>query len=358
MAETLREQGETCEFLDVLSLVSNNVSRKVEKTYVFTTRVPSVFGLLYKAGNAISTPKRKSPVYWANRLYRDKLYDYLSARSFDAVVTSHLFPAEVLTSLKRENRLSVKTLAIATDYTCIPFWEETECDYYILPHKDLVGEFLQKQMPRERLFPLGIPVSKPFRQKGDQQEARRQLGLPSQLPVFLIMTGSMGYGRIEDTIQELVNLYGNQAVIVVICGNNTKLKESLETQCQGQPNVKICGFTKKVPLYMDACDVLFTKPGGLTSTEAAVKGVSLIHTAPIPGCENKNAAFFSRRGMSYYCQEPAQQAQYARLLCENPSLRNRMAEAQRHNTNANAAEEICDLLRKAVGAEEVTSCLF
>ena len=59
------------------------------------------------------------------------------------------------------------------------------------------------------------------------------------------MTGSMGYGRIEDTIQELVNLYGSRAVIVVICGNNAKLKESLENQCKGHPNVIIQGFTKK-----------------------------------------------------------------------------------------------------------------
>ena len=47
---------------------------------MLTTRVPSVFGLLYKAGRAISTPKHKSPVYWANRLYRDKLYERLCAR--------------------------------------------------------------------------------------------------------------------------------------------------------------------------------------------------------------------------------------------------------------------------------------
>ena len=325
---------------------------------MLTTRVPSVFGLLYKAGRAISTPKHKSPVYWANRLYRDKLYEHLISRSFDAVVTSHLFPAEVLTSLKRENRLPVKTLAIATDYTCIPFWEETECDYYILPHKDLVEEFRKKQMPKEKLYPLGIPVSKPFRTRGSRQEAREILGLPSRLPVFLIMTGSMGYGRIEDTIQELVNLYGSRAVIVVICGNNAKLKESLENQCKGHPNVIIQGFTKKIPLYMDACDVLFSKPGGLTSTEAAVKGVPLIHTAPIPGCENRNAAFFARRGMSYYCQEPAQQAKYAKLLCENQFLRFRMAEAQRRNANAGSAEEICGLLRQAVGSDEVTPCMF
>lgn len=38
---------------------------------------------------------------------------------------------------------------------------------------------------------------------------------------------------------------------------------------------------------MAAADVLFTKPGGLTTTEAAVKGIPIVHTRPIPGCETK-----------------------------------------------------------------------
>jgi hypothetical protein len=35
-----------------------------------------------------------------------------------------------------------------------------------------------------------------------------------------------------------------------------------------------------------------------------------------------------------------------------------MAEAQRRNTNAGSAEEICGLLRQAVGSDEVTPCMF
>ena len=51
-------------------------------------------------------------------------------------------------------------------------------------------------------------------------------------------------------------------------------------------------------LYMKACDVLFTKPGGLTSTEGAVVGIPMVHTEPIPGCETANRKFFGRLGMS------------------------------------------------------------
>ena len=66
-----------------------------------------------------------------------------------------------------------------------------------------------------------------------------------------------------------------------------------------QPRVQILGFTTQMSLYLKACDVLFTKPGGLTSTEAAVTGVPMIHTAPIPGCETVNRKFFMKAGMSW-----------------------------------------------------------
>ena len=357
--EAALARGHEVNFVDAMQLGKRHTSRLISGLYIgIVKHLPWFFGFIYKLGMLISNRHFKSPVYWANAKLAKPLASLIEEGNYDIVVMPHLYPAETITYMKKHNMLPVKAVAIGTDYTCIPFWEETECDYYILPHKDLVEEFRKKQMPKEKLYPLGIPVSKPFRTRGSRQEAREILGLPSRLPVFLIMTGSMGYGRIEDTIQELVNLYGSRAVIVVICGNNAKLKESLENQCKGHPNVIIQGFTKKIPLYMDACDVLFSKPGGLTSTEAAVKGVPLIHTAPIPGCENRNAAFFARRGMSYYCQEPAQQAKYAKLLCENQFLRFRMAEAQRRNTNAGSAEEICGLLRQAVGSDEVTSCMF
>ena len=75
-------------------------------------------------------------------------------------------------------------------------------------------------------------------------------------------------------------------------------------------DVKIVGFTKNVPEYMAACDVIYTKPGGLTSTEALVSGTPIIHTAPIPGCESKNYRFFGKRGLSFHAKNMVTQ-----ILC-------------------------------------------
>lgn len=61
----------------------------------------------------------------------------------------HLYPAETITYMKKHNMLPVKAVAIGTDYTCIPFWEETNCDYYIIPHEDLADEYIKRGVPKE-----------------------------------------------------------------------------------------------------------------------------------------------------------------------------------------------------------------
>ena len=70
----------------------------------------------------------------------------------DLILTPHLYAAEVLTCLKHRGLLSVPVIAIGTDYTCIPFWEETDCDCYIVPQKDLLGELIHKGLPKKAAF--------------------------------------------------------------------------------------------------------------------------------------------------------------------------------------------------------------
>ena len=346
--EALCARGHHCDFLDMLGLVGENYSRRVSKAYVFVAnRAPRFFQMLYGAGDFISSSRTKSPVYWVNRLYRGKILRQIERGNYAAVVTPHLFPAQTLTSLRREGRLrGIHTVAVATDYTCIPFWEETECDYYVLGHPDLVAEFAAKGIPEEKLLPYGIPVKRAFSQEGDRGEARRELGLPPEGPVVLIMSGSMGHGKLDALADRLLKEGGDALSLVVVCGNNRELLEKLQGRFCDRENIRLLGFTQQVARYMEACDVLLTKPGGLTTTEAAVKGVPMVHTAPIPGCETVNARFFSQREMSVTGKTLREQVQSARILWEEPSARRAMLEAQRRNIGRRAAEDVCDLLER------------
>ena len=122
----------------------------------------------------------KSPVYYANARLGNALADYIVQNHFDAVVTTHLYPAETLTWMKQKGRLTIPCVAIATDYACIPFWEETNCDDYVVPHKDLIPEFASCGIPKEKLLPLGIPVRPAFARPASKEDVRRHLGLPEE----------------------------------------------------------------------------------------------------------------------------------------------------------------------------------
>ena len=255
------------------------------------------------------------------------------------MVMPHLFPAEALTWLRRRGDLDVPTYVVGTDYTCIPFWEETEMDHYLIPHKDLMAEFVKKGVPEEKLVPTGIPVSARFRTHASKEEAREQLGLPQGKTIYLVMTGSMGFGNAADIGKALLQRGG---AVCLLGGNNRKMKDGLRKQFGENPRMMVLDFTDQVSLYMDACDVVLTKPGGLTSTEAAVKNVPLVHTAPIPGCETINAKFFLKRGMSLCGMDPGRAAAAAFRLAQDKELQERMKEAQRREVNPFAADEICD----------------
>ena len=124
-------------------------------------------------------------------------------------------------------------MCIRDSYTCIPFWEETEPDYFFIPHEDLKAEFMQKGIPEEKLIVSGIPVARRFTIRQDKAQARRQLGLPEDGRIFLIMTGSMGYGNIDLLLSELLSLCGAQDHIVVLGGNNEAIKSALRETFYG-----------------------------------------------------------------------------------------------------------------------------
>lgn len=351
--ERLLHEGHEAVMLDYMQLASKRTARIVGQTYVKVAKnLPWLFSFAYKLGGLISSAKHKSPVYFANKFMAKHLQYYLDVNDYDAIVMPHLFPAETLTYMKRHDMVSIPTVVIGTDYTCIPFWEETECDYYVIPHPELMEEFAVRGVPEEKLLPYGIPVGMAFSGTADKYLAKEKLRLPADKPMYLVMSGSMGFGKIHLFAFELARKLKDGEQIVIICGNNKKLKRTLRSEFRWNKSVHVIGFTEHVAEYMNACDVIYTKPGGLTSTEALVKNIPIVHTAPIPGCETRNREFFTSRGMSVAAEHIRTQVAQGRTLVQNKALRDGMAEAQKENACPDAAEKIVRLLERITEKEK------
>lgn len=344
--EELQYRGLPCEMKDTLEFSSQKASKVVSGAYMnIATYIPKFFNALYKAGDFVSTSKFKSVIYLANKAYAENLYKYILRNRFDTIIVPHLFPAEALTYIKRNKAVNLRTFAIATDYTCIPFWEETELDYYFLGHKDLISEFVNKGIPRNKLIATGIPTKYEFSKKSDKIVARKTLNLPLNAKIALIMSGSMGFGNIQLMVDKLVNKDKN-LYIIVMCGKNQHLKENLLNRYKNYSYVAPIDFTNNVSKYMDASDIVLTKPGGLTSTEVAVKNLPLVHTPPIPGCETINAKFFLSRGLSITSKDNTALINDAYNLLYDTKKQTKMLELQRKNINPNACKQICNIICK------------
>lgn len=343
--EAARAAGHETELVDAMLLRSRGTSRFVSGLYIgIVRRLPRLFGAAYRLALLISSRRIKSPIYWLNTRMAKRYASFIEEGGYDAVVMPHLYPAETITYMKKHNMLSIPAIAVGTDYTCIPFWEETDCDYYILPHEDLAEEYVKRGVPREKLLPYGIPVSHAFTAHQDKNVARKRCRLPLDAPIFLIMSGSMGFGKLVVFALALYKQCKDNEHIVIICGNNQKLRSMLTKEFRRHERVHILGYTRHVSSYMDACDVIFTKPGGLTSTEALVKMVPTVHTAPIPGCETKNSAFFVDRGLSYASRYMIEQIRLGMLLMRSRDLQEDMRQAQELHRKPDAAKQIMELL--------------
>lgn len=346
-AEEWKRRGHSAVFLDPYQLVGDRTAVLVGNLYIkLVQKAPWLFGLVYSLGQAYRRLPFRSPVYWANGKVARYMEEFLDKHHFDVIIMTHIFPAQILANLKRRGRKLPKTILIATDYTCIPFMEESDCDYYIAPSPELVEEFCSYGIPRERILPYGIPVRQAFLHSLSQEEAREKLGLDQNRRYLLLSGGSIGAGKMAVSVLTLQRYLREhpECSLIIICGNNEALHRRLSRLYAGHSQMKLIKSTPDMAWYMKACDVFITKPGGLSSTEAAVAGVPLIHMPPIPGCETKNVAFFSSHAMSAAVRSPRKELLPLLERFRDPDETLEMRQAQSRFVNRQAAKQLCDLM--------------
>ena len=340
--ENLISKGINTDFIEYLDIVNQRVRNNVNKLYIHSTKENGkVFKVVYKLGEIYQKTNLKSPVYALNFLNKKRLYKYIIDNNYKYIITTHLFAAQSLTAIKKEH--PIKFMAVATDYVCIPFWEETNPDYFVIPSEELKEDFQNKGIPEKKLLPLGIPTAKTYRQTYDTKAYKEKLKFDVNEKYVLILTGSMGFGNITDMIKKL-HAEIKQAYFVVSCGHNEELLKILEKAYKNTKNIVILPFTDKISDYMKASDIILSKPGGLTTTEIATLRKPFIHTMPIPGCENYNANFFDKRKMAIKCDTIEEVVENTKKLLKDETLQNEMIEKQEKYIRKDTCDKITDIV--------------
>lgn len=333
------------EFKEYLEIINTKVKDHINKLYIRTTgKNGKAFKTVYKLGELYRKTKIKSPVYALNSFSKKKLYEYIKENEYDYIVTTHLFAAQALTTIKKQH--DIHFVAVATDYVCIPFWEETNPDYFLIPSKELKKSFTDKGIKEEKLVAFGIPVSNYFSISYDKYKQLKELKLDSSKKYILILTGSMGFGDTAKLLKGLLEKSENNLRFIVSCGNNKKLLKTLNEAHQNDNRVIVLPFTKEIYKYMAISEIILTKPGGLTTTEIATLNKPFIHTMPIPGCENYNANFFYEKKMSLKSNTIEETIYNTYKLLNDKTLQKEIISNQSKYIDKEACKKICDFIEE------------
>ncbi len=301
LKKLFEENGDTCFMADALAFRSKTMSKIVAEGHVFIyTKTPKFFDVFYNGAELFSkteSSKHDSVLFKLFAKGAVKLYDYIVEHRFDRIVCFHPLAAQMLSKAKRDHPelKQIPTYLIATDYVASPGVGESNVDVFIIPHADVEHEFIRRGVSKAKIVPIGIPINPAFSRLPEKSEARSALGLSDNGKMVLLMCGSMGCGPIEKLAEQLTDAMPADTTLVIVCGNNEKLYRNLLPLSSKKDNVRVLGFTDKMALYMRAADLYVTKPGGLSSTEAACVGLPMVMVNAVAGCETYNLNFFTSR---------------------------------------------------------------
>ncbi len=337
--------GESCSYMDIFEYINPLLSESVSKIYLTSTKnLPKIYGRIYR----LCEKRQGEEVHGLPKITTSvlgrKLIKMLQEEKPDFIICTHVFAAILLTALKEQLDKDIKTIGIVTDFTIHPYWEDTDLDYYITASELLTNAGVKKGIPAEKFKAFGIPIDLKFADKLTREEALQKLGLPDK-KTLLVMSGSMGFGDMEKEIIALDKL-DVDFQIVTICGNNKRLKKSLEELVTNK-SVFVYGYVDNVDVFMDAADCIITKPGGLTTSEALAKGLPMIMSNPVPGQEDRNVEFLLNSGAAIKVSStyPIDDAVIQMLSGERETLaREAMKSLGKPNATQNLAMFVKDIL--------------
>lgn len=303
---------------------------------LITGNLPNLYGHLYYGFDNEINQKRFTSLLI--KITRNKLYNNIIVESPDLIIGTHSFLNGIIGYLKKNNLINIPFISLITDY--IPHQNHIHeyIDAYITGGEDITQEFVNRNVPKERVYPFGIPI---------RDEFLNRIHTPNINKTFqiLVMGGSLGLKDMKKSLQSLSQIE-RDIHITVISGNNIKLKEYFEKTYKdliADGKITIYGYYNDIATLMYNSDVLITKPGGITITEAISMNLPIIVPYFIPGQEKENLKYLIDHGLGIFIKDQSELDSLIEDLMDNDYILHYMQSNMKKTTNTHSVLDIINL---------------
>ena len=308
-------------------------------------------------------PSSYEAQYWiGDRLFKNKLAAKLYERNMyprirhlyqrhpsDIVVCVHsVFVRPSLYALQKLG-LALPFISVVTDYALPPIlWYDPRADKTLVPVQPAYDRGLELGIDPKKLILTG-PVMHPRFSKMSlsQLEARQKLGWDENAKIVILVGGGDGMGPLLETAKA-IDASSADSQLVVLAGKNTGLKNTLEA-VPWKKKTTIYGFTSEFDVFLRAADLLISKAGPATITEAAALGTPMIINGAIKFQESPNAEYVVREGAGMYAEGASKVALALEQVLSTPDKLEQLKAGVKKLADASAVYRIADEIWQSLG---------
>jgi len=339
---------EKVDLLDFISRLQRNVY--VQGYVKLVEHAPELWGMVFKKTDNPRLVRSLTRLRrgFTERTHR-KFIRHLKAFQPHVVLCTHYAPVEIMAHLKRKG-IDPLTVCIVTDFEAHALWMQPVVNLYCVAAEETRASIIARGAIPENVVATGIPIAAKFCREVEPSAVRKNLGLRDDLPVLLVLSGGFGMGPVEEILGALDKVKRLLQTLVVT-GRNEELRRKLATRDHRHPT-RVLGFVTNMHELMAVADLIITKPGGLTTSEALAMGKPLFILNPIPGQEAANSDFLLERGAAAKVNR-IEDLPFRLEQLLSPKKLKEMSRAAKRLGRPDSAKNVCQEVMKRL-AEKVT----
>ena len=336
------------ELIDCMKYINKPIEKITTAAYrEMAKKAPWAWGKIY-------SDSQKGPLAHissrSNKIFAIKLLKLLREKQPDIIISTHPFGSQMCSYLKRKGKITAEIATIMTDFSPHDQWlvGSDFTDYFFVAHDKMKDYLISKNIPEEKIFATGIPISSRFLKQYNKEEILKEFDLQKDKKTILFFGGGeFGLGKTQtvEIFESLIRDF-NDLQVIAISGKNPKMKESFNNIVQKynkENSVKILEYTNQVPELMSISDLVVSKPGGLTTSESLASNLPMIIINPIPGQEEENAEFLESHGVGIWIRKHVSPDEIFKDIFSTPEKLQQMKENTNKLTKKHSTEDICKI---------------
>lgn len=291
--------------------------------WAMVRRAPSLWARFFHA-RAARMAQQTAPA-WAFRFGCPQVFKTIAEFAPAVIVAAEVAACELAVIAKCARLSNARLVGVITDHEAEPVWVKPEVDAYAVADEEVRAQLCAWGACADKITVCGIPTDAAFKERHNKSATWAQHGVKADAPVVLLMGGGMGPTRMDDVAARL-SASGEAMQLVAVTGHDARVRRRLERVRAVPPvSLRVLGWVDDVAALMQTASVLVTKPGGLTTAEAALCALPVVMFDAIPGPEQRNAARLVAAGAGVMTRGTQETAASVVMLLRDEHLRRRMS---------------------------------